>query len=205
MGKWVADRAINFYMLLDTSKIIAAAVKILRPSKFFALRWSVPPSNGTGYMRVFLSLLLDIKYPMRRRLRYQFVRKGQGKMWNVLTIINARFDMRPCRNVRVSCARAEFSIAPSGNEKLFARSFFASTSNAGNYTDRCVTRPVPDEAIHHPRNISTSAINGFWRHFNTIAHSRTFRGWRVLLAKAGPPFEAAWIFALIIFVQTKPI
>lgn len=63
------------------------------------------------YMRVFLSLLLDIKYPMRRRLRYQFVRKGQGKMWNVLTIINARFDMRPCRECACfACARAEFSF-----------------------------------------------------------------------------------------------
>lgn len=50
-------------------------------------------------------------------------------------------------------------------------------------TDRRDLLPSSDEVIHHPREISTSAINGFRRRFNTIEHSRTLR------AMARCPFQ----------------
>lgn len=77
--------------------------------------------------------------------------------------------------------------------RLFARSYFA--NRAGNYTD-LRDLPLPsDVAIHHPRDISTSAINGFRGRFDTIKHSdgRSAR-WHVALSETEPPFEAVQIF-----------
>lgn len=74
---------------------------------------------------------------------------------------------------------------PEGAEtRSFSRDRISRTSDARNtITDRRDLPPSSDEAIHHPREISTSAINGFRRRSNTIEHSRTLR------AMARCPFQ----------------
>lgn len=50
-------------------------------SVYISIIFFFPVRNqtNTNYCALIFVLLLDIKYPMRRRLRYQFVRKGQGE------------------------------------------------------------------------------------------------------------------------------
>lgn len=129
--------------------------------------------------------------------------KVKVKCETFLTIINARFDMHPCRMCVFRARGRNFQSlrAAAENEKRFSRD--RSSSNAGNY--RSLWPVPPDEATRHPRNISTSDK---WI-LKTFQHNRAFTirsaDGALLFPRQCLRLQAVHIFVLIIFRRKRYI